>query len=147
MTPLPSTNESLLHFFQQKAASLKATGRNASVCLMADMNGYVAYGSDAEKCFKLLGNLCRKSVLVADVFDDFSTATISLAHMLQAVNKLTEAGHSVSLVDTVPSTKEMKPYTVLVCVVAAKHPPARDGFDKWAASLDEKEPDSTDWDL
>ena len=105
--------------FQLKHQEMRRAARSASVALLQESDGYLALGPCAEKVANVL---ISDQVHLSTLLDGYKQAVIPLNVMDKAVNKLSESGLSVALLDRYQPDLKVKPTMVLICTVGAKKP-------------------------
>lgn len=105
--------------FQQKHQEMRRAARSASVALLQESDGYLALGPCAEKVANVLS---ADQVNLSTLLDGYKQAVIPLNRMAEAVNKLSESGLSVALLDRYQPDLKVKPIMVLICTVQSKKP-------------------------
>lgn len=94
--------------FANKYAQMKAAGQHADVCLLNTQDGWVTFGSDA----KLL-NAARGLAPSSDATEPPPT-------LPRTISRLTDAGHSVALLDYWSPSLAVKPQPTLIVRLEGK---------------------------
>lgn len=98
--------------FSNKYAQMKAAGQHADVCLLNTQDGWWTRGTDFEKVQAT--GLWDAKVIGRD--DGF----VSPAQMPQVIRRLTDAGHSVALLDYWSPSLAVKPQPTLIVKLEGK---------------------------
>lgn len=90
------------HLFAAKYGLMKAAGQHADVCLLLTQDGWVTFGRDAQL------------VCIAQRLEPVSEVTVIPTFVSHLIPRLTEAGHSVALLDYWSPNLTVKPQPTLI---------------------------------
>lgn len=88
-----------LQYFQRRHDSIRLASRGADVALLADSDGYVAYGQDAERIVTAMKRRVLPVTLGSDDTGVFRSVILPPDKVAEATRACTEHGWSVSLID------------------------------------------------
>lgn len=88
-----------LQYFQRRHDSIRLASRGADVALLADSDGYVTYGRDAERIVTAMKHRVLPTTLATGENGPFRSVVLPPDRVAETIRACTEQGWSVSLID------------------------------------------------